>query len=157
MGGEALKCPFCNHSDTKVIDSRSQEDNSSIRRRRLCENCGKRFTTYERIDTIPITVVKRDGTREIFDKQKLLGGIMKSCNKRPVTMEQMEGIVDEVETVIMNSMEKEVSSNQIGNLVMDKLKNIDEVAYVRFASVYRQFKDINTFMEELKKILSEKN
>lgn len=155
-GGTNLKCPFCNHEDTKVIDSRAQDDNSTIRRRRLCDSCGKRFTTYERIDTIPMNVIKRDGTREIFDKNKLLGGIMKSCNKRPVTVMQMEEIVDEIENAIMSSMEKEIASKEIGNMVMDKLKDIDEVAYVRFASVYRQFKDINTFMQELSKMIDEK-
>ncbi len=151
-----MKCPFCNYEDTKVIDSRSQDDNSTIRRRRLCENCGKRFTTYERIDTIPMTVIKRNGNREMFDKAKLLGGIMKSCNKRPITVKQMEEIVDDIENAIMSSMEKEIASEEIGTMVMDRLKEIDEVAYVRFASVYRQFKDINTFMEELGKLLQEK-
>ncbi|MBS4959686.1 MAG: transcriptional regulator NrdR [Clostridiales bacterium] len=152
-----MKCPFCNYEDTKVIDSRSQDDNTSIRRRRLCEKCGKRFTTYERIDTIPMTVIKRDGTREVFDKEKLLRGIMKSCNKRNVSVDQMERLVDDIENVIMNSMKREVESKEIGNMVMDRLKDIDEVAYVRFASVYRQFKDINTFMDELEKLLTEKN
>jgi len=151
-----LKCPFCNYGDTKVIDSRAQDDNSSIRRRRLCESCGKRFTTYERIDTIPITIIKRDGNREIFDKSKLLGGILKSCNKRPITMKQIEGLVDDIENTLMGHGEKEVESKRIGTMVMDRLKDIDEVAYVRFASVYRQFKDINTFMDELKKLLHEK-
>ena len=152
-----MKCPFCNYEDTKVVDSRSQDDNTSIRRRRLCEKCGKRFTTYERIDTIPMTVIKRDGTREVFDKEKLLRGIMKSCNKRNVSVDQMERLVDDIENVIMNSMKREVESKEIGNMVMDRLKDIDEVAYVRFASVYRQFKDINTFMDELEKLLTEKN
>lgn len=151
-----MKCPFCNNDDTKVIDSRSQDENSAIRRRRLCENCGKRFTTYERIDTIPMTVIKNNGTREMFDKSKLIGGIMKSCNKRPVTAKQMQGIVDDVENVVMSSMEKEISSQEIGTMVMERLKLVDEVAYVRFASVYRQFKDINTFLEELTKLLNEK-
>lgn len=152
-----MKCPFCNFEDTRVVDSRSQDDNTAIRRRRTCDKCGKRFTTFERVDTIPMTVVKRDGTREIFDKSKLIGGIMKSCNKRPVSMKQMEQIVDDIENTIMNSMEKEIASEEIGTMVMDRLKTIDEVAYVRFASVYRQFKDINTFMEELAKLLQEKN
>lgn len=155
-GEFGLKCPFCGFVDTKVIDSRGQDDNSAIRRRRACEGCGKRFTTYERIDMIPMTVIKRNGTREIFDKNKLLGGIMKSCNKRPVSVTQMEAIVDEIETAVMNTMEKEIESKEIGNMVMDKLKDIDEVAYVRFASVYRQFTDLNTFMEELSKMLKEK-
>lgn len=151
-----MKCPFCNNPDTKVIDSRGQDDNSVIRRRRLCEKCGKRFTTYERIDMIPITVIKRDGTREIFDKNKLLGGIMKSCNKRPVTAQQIQMLVDDIENSLVGSGEREVNSKVIGNMVMDRLKALDEVAYVRFASVYRQFKDINTFIDELEKMLNEK-
>ena len=152
-----MKCPFCNYDDTKVIDSRSQDENATIRRRRVCESCGKRFTTYERIDTIPITVIKNNGNREIFDKNKLLGGIMKSCNKRPVTVKQMEALVDDIENSIMVSLDKEIESKALGNMVMDRLKDLDEVAYVRFASVYRQFKDINTFMAELVKLLNEKN
>ncbi len=151
-----MKCPFCNYADTKVIDSRGQDDNSVIRRRRLCESCGKRFTTYERIDMIPVTVIKRDGTREIFDKNKLLGGILKSCNKRPVTAKQIETLVDDIENTLTGSGEREVHSKDIGNMVMERLKELDEVAYVRFASVYRQFKDINTFIDELEKMLSEK-
>lgn len=151
-----MKCPFCNYNDTKVIDSRGQDDNSVIRRRRLCDSCGKRFTTYERIDMIPITVIKRDGTREIFDKNKMIGGIMKSCNKRPVTVQQIEGLVDDIENVLMSSGDREVESKALGNMVMDRLKELDEVAYVRFASVYRQFKDINTFIDELEKLLVEK-
>ncbi len=151
-----MKCPFCNYPDTKVIDSRAQDDNSAIRRRRQCEHCGKRFTTYERIDTIPITVIKRDGTRELFDKTKLLGGIMKSCNKRPVSVKQIESLVDDIENTLIGNGEKEVESKILGNMVMDRLKDLDEVAYVRFASVYRQFKDINTFIDELEKLLHEK-
>ena len=151
-----MKCPFCNYEDTKVIDSRSQDDNTTIRRRRYCEKCGKRFTTYERIDTIPITVIKSNGTRETFDKNKLISGIMKSCNKRPITAKQIQEIADDVENAVMSSMDKEIESKEIGSMVMDRLKDIDEVAYVRFASVYRQFKDINTFMEELIKIMDEK-
>lgn len=151
-----MKCPFCNNTDTKVVDSRAQDENSAIRRRRVCEKCGKRFTTYERIDTIPITVIKNDKTREIFDKNKLINGMMKSCNKRPVTLSQMEEIADDIENTVMNRMEKEVESKELGNMVMDRLKDIDEVAYVRFASVYRQFKDINTFIDELEKLLKEK-
>jgi transcriptional repressor NrdR len=127
-----------------------------IRRRRLCESCGKRFTTYERIDMIPVTVIKRDGTREIFDKNKLLGGILKSCNKRPVTAKQIETLVDDIENTLTGSGEREVHSKDIGNMVMERLKELDEVAYVRFASVYRQFKDINTFIDELEKMLNEK-
>ncbi len=151
-----MKCPFCNYADKKVIDSRGQDDNSVIRRRRLCESCGKRFTTYERIDMIPVTVIKRDGTREIFDKNKLLGGILKSCNKRPVTAKQIETLVDDIENTLTGSGEREVHSKDIGNMVMERLKELDEVAYVRFASVYRQFKDINTFIDELEKMLNEK-
>lgn len=151
-----MKCPFCNYPDTKVMDSRAQDDNASIRRRRMCENCGKRFTTYERIDTIPITVIKKDKNRELFDKSKILSGIVKSCNKRPVSMKQIENITDDIENAILNSMEREIESKKIGEMVMDRLRGVDEVAYVRFASVYRQFKDINTFMSELTKILEEK-
>ena len=151
-----MKCPFCNYEDTKVIDSRSQDDNTTIRRRRYCEKCGKRFTTYERIDTIPMTVIKSNGTRETFDKNKLISGIMKSCNKRPITAKQIQEIADDVENAVMSSMDKEIESKEIGSMVMDRLKDIDEVAYVRFASVYRQFKDINTLMDELNKIMNEK-
>lgn len=151
-----MKCPFCNYADTKVVDSRGQDDNSVIRRRRLCESCGKRFTTYERVDMIPITIIKRDGTREIFDKNKVINGVMKSCNKRPVTAKQIEELADDIENVLIGTGEREVESKVIGNMVMDRLKELDGVAYVRFASVYRQFKDINTFMDELEKLLSEK-
>ena len=151
-----MKCPFCSYEDTKVIDSRSQEDNSVIRRRRLCEKCGKRFTTYERIDTIPLTVIKKDNTREQFDKTKLLNGIMKSCYKRPVSLHQMELLVENIENAITNSERKEIESQKIGDMVIEELKNLDEVSYVRFASVYRQFKDINTFREALEKIVNEK-
>ena len=151
-----MKCPFCSYEDTKVIDSRSQEDNSVIRRRRLCEKCGKRFTTYERIDTIPLTVIKKDNTREQFDKTKLLNGIMKSCYKRPVSVHQMELLVENIENAITNSERKEIESQKIGDMVIEELKNLDEVSYIRFASVYRQFKDINTFREALEKIVNEK-
>ncbi len=152
-----MKCPFCNYTDTKVIDSRAQDENSVIRRRRVCEKCGKRFTTYERIDMIPITVIKRDGTREIFDKSKLQSGILKSCNKRPVTAKQIEKLVDDIENTLAGSGEREVDSKVLGNMVIERLKDLDEVAYVRFASVYRQFKDINSFIDELEKMLHEKN
>lgn len=152
-----MKCPFCNFADTKVIDSRAQDDNSVIRRRRVCEKCGKRFTTYERVDMIPITVIKRDSTREIFDKAKLQNGIMKSCNKRPVTAQQIQKLVDDIENTLAGSGEREVESKQLGNMVIERLKDLDEVAYVRFASVYRQFKDINSFIDELEKMLHEKN
>ena len=152
-----MKCPFCNFADTKVIDSRAQDDNSVIRRRRVCEKCGKRFTTYERVDMIPITVIKRDGTREIFDKAKLQNGIMKSCNKRPVTAQQIQKLVDDIENTLAGSGEREVESKQLGNMVIERLKDLDEVAYVRFASVYRHFKDINSVIDELEKMLQEKN
>ncbi len=151
-----MKCPFCNYNDTKVIDSRGQEDNSVIRRRRVCESCGKRFTTYERMDMIPITVIKNDRTREIFDKTKIINGVMKSCNKRPVTAQQIQDLAEDIENTLIGSGEREVESKQIGNMVMDRLKTVDEVAYVRFASVYRQFKDINTFIDELEKLLVDK-
>lgn len=155
-GGRKMKCPFCNHSETKVLDSRPTEDNVSIRRRRECLNCQKRFTTYEKVEDIPVYVVKKDGTREPFDKRKIMTGLLKSCEKRPVSISEVEGIADDVEKQIYNTMQQEVTSNLIGELIMGKLKDIDDVAYVRFASVYRQFKDINTFMEELQKILKEK-
>lgn len=151
-----MKCPFCNNIDTKVIDTRTMEDNSVIRRRRMCESCGERFTTYERLDTIPLTVIKANDTREIFDRNKIFRGIMHSCNKRPVSVEQMEKIVKDIENAIHNSIKKEIESKEIGKMVMDKLKIIDEVAYVRFASVYRQFKDIDSFMDELAKMLKER-
>lgn len=151
-----MKCPFCNNIDTKVIDTRTMEDNTAVRRRRLCEKCGERFTTYERVDTIPLTVIKANNTREIFDRNKLLNGIMRSCNKRPVSVEQMEKMVNDIESYFTNSMKKEIESKEIGKMVMNKLKEIDEVAYVRFASVYRQFKDIDSFIEELGNMLKEK-
>ena len=151
-----MRCPFCGNEDTKVVDSRAQHDNTVIKRRRLCEKCDKRFTTYERVDTVPLVVVKRDGTREMFEKSKILNGIVKACNKRNISMKQMENLVDDIENSVMNSPSKEISSGEIGNMVMERLKDLDEVAYVRFASVYRQFKDINTFMEELTKLLDEK-
>ena len=139
-----------------MIDTRSQDERNTIKRRRLCEKCGKRFNTYERVDTIPVSVVKRNGAREIFDKDKLLGGIIKSCNKRPVSVGQMEKIADEIENAIMSSSSREIESREIGEMVMEQLKEVDEVAYVRFASVYRQFKDVNTFLEELNKLIHEK-
>lgn len=151
-----MKCPFCSHSDTKVLDSRPTEDNTSIRRRRECLKCLKRFTTYEKLEDIPVFVIKKDGTREPFNKRKVLTGILKSCEKRPVPISKMESAVNEVEKQIYNTMQQEVTSDYIGELVMQRLKTIDDVAYVRFASVYRQFKDINTFMDELQKILKEK-
>lgn len=147
-----MKCPFCNNSDTKVSDSRAQEENTTIRRRRVCEKCEKRFTTFERIDELPISVIKNDGTRELFDKNKLIGGIMKSCNKRPVSIKTIETLANNIENNVRGG-EREITSKEIGIMVMDQLKDIDEVSYVRFASVYREFKDVNTFMQELKKML----
>ncbi len=148
-----MKCPFCGHENTRVIDSRPAEDNNSIRRRRVCDECGKRFTTYEKIETIPLIVVKKDENRETFDRSKIESGVLRACHKRPVSAKQIQQIVDDVETEIFSKEEKEVASSVIGELVMDKLKDVDSVAYVRFASVYREFKDINTFMDELKKVL----
>lgn len=148
-----MKCPFCNKENTKVIDSRPAEDNSSIRRRRQCDECRKRFTTYEKVESIPLIVIKKDNNREPYDREKIEAGIVRSCHKRPVSISQINELVDDIENAILNMEEKEVPSSQIGELVMNKLKDFDSVAYVRFASVYREFKDIGTFMEELKKIL----
>ena len=148
-----MKCPFCDEPDTKVIDSRPTEEGKAIRRRRECPACGKRFTTYENVEEMLFMVVKRDGRRESFDRNKILNGIIRACEKRPVTLAQMEGIVDDVERGLNNMMEKEVSTQFIGEVVMDRLKDLDEVAYVRFASVYRQFKDVNTFIAEIEKLL----
>lgn len=155
-GEEKVKCPYCNASDTKVIDSRPADDNSSIRRRRQCESCGKRFTTYEKLETMPLMVIKKDRSRETYDRSKIENGIIQSCHKRPVSTQQINAIIDEIETQIFNMEEKEVETTVIGELVMKKLKDLDEVAYVRFASVYREFKDVNTFMEELGKLLKNK-
>lgn len=152
-----MKCPFCGYSESKVIDSRPTDEGERIRRRRECMNCGKRFTTYEIIESVPIIVVKKDKSRESFDRNKLFNGLLRACEKRPVSIETIERIVDEIETTLQNSLDREVTSIHIGELAMDKLKDTDEVAYVRFASVYRQFKDINTFMDELAKLLGEKN
>ena len=151
-----MRCIFCGHPESKVNDSRSTEDGGAIRRRRECLECGKRFTTYEKVESIPLIVVKKDKTRQKFDRDKLLNGLLRACEKRPVSIDQLEKVIDEVEVNIHNSLEREVSSGQIGELVMHKLKTIDEVAYVRFASVYRQFKDVNSFMDELKSLLKEK-
>ena len=148
-----MKCPFCDEPDTKVIDSRPTEEGKAIRRRRECPKCGKRFTTYEKVEEMLFMVVKRDGRRESFDRNKILNGIIRACEKRPVTLAQMEGIVDDVERGLNNMMEKEVSTQFIGEVVMDRLKDLDEVAYVRFASVYRQFKDVGTFIAEIEKLL----
>ncbi|MCI6499584.1 transcriptional regulator NrdR [Lachnospiraceae bacterium HCP1S3_C3] len=148
-----MKCPFCGQEDTKVIDSRPADDNCSIRRRRQCEKCKKRFTTYEKIETIPLVVIKKDNTREPYDRSKIEAGIFRSCHKRPVSVEEINKLIDEIENEIFNLEQREVKSSDIGEIVMDKLKNFEAVAYVRFASVYREFKDVNTFMDELKKLL----
>ena len=148
-----MKCPFCGHDDSKVVDSRPTDEGTSIRRRRECLKCLKRFTTYETVERMPLMLVKRDGTRQPYDRQKLLGGLVKACEKRPVSLMQLEQIVDNVEQRVFSALESEDSSKTIGELVMEQLRSVDEVAYVRFASVYRQFKDINTFMDELKKML----
>ena len=148
-----MKCPFCAHEESKVIDSRPTDEGERIRRRRECLKCGKRFTTYEIIESLPIIVIKRDKSREVFDRQKLMTGMLRACEKRPVSIETLDRAIDDIEALIQNSLDREVKSEKIGELVMEKLKEIDEVAYVRFASVYRQFKDINTFMSELNKLL----
>ena len=148
-----MKCPFCEFEESKVIDSRPTDEGEAIRRRRECLNCAKRFTTYEKIETIPIMVIKKDGSRQMFDREKLLNGIIRACEKRPVATSDMEHIVNEIETATQNLLEREISSQKIGEMVMERLPAIDEVAYVRFASVYRQFKDINTFVEEVNKLL----
>ena len=150
-----MKCPYCSSDNTRVIDSRPAEDNSSIRRRRLCDSCGKRFTTYEKVETIPLIVIKKDNNREQFDRSKIEAGILRACHKRPISANQINMLVDEIETEVFNREEKEISSAVIGEIVMDKLKDIEAVAYVRFASVYREFKDVNTFMDELKKMLDD--
>lgn len=152
-----MKCPYCGYSESKVIDSRPTDEGERIRRRRECLNCAKRFTTYEVIETVPVVVVKKDKSREAFDRNKLLNGLLRACEKRPVPLETLERIVDETETLLQNSLDREVPSTLIGTYAMDKLKKVDEVAYVRFASVYREFKDINTFMDELNKIKAERN
>ena len=149
-----MKCPFCEFEESKVIDSRPTDEGEAIRRRRECLNCAKRFTTYEKIETIPLMVIKKDGSRQMFDRQKLLNGIMRACEKRPVTTSDMEHIVNEIESATQNLLEREISSQKIGEMVMERLPAIDEVAYVRFASVYREFKDVSTFMDELKKFLN---
>ena len=152
----AMKCPFCGYSESKVIDSRPAEEGSTIRRRRECLDCKKRFTTYEVIERMPLVVIKRDGSRQSFDRVKLINGMVRACEKRPVTLGQLEGIADEIEQELQSRIDREVDSVDVGEMVMKRLKNIDEVAYVRFASVYRSFKDINTFMEELSKLLTDK-
>lgn len=151
-----MKCPYCGYQESKVVDSRHSEDGASIRRRRECLSCQKRFTTYETVESLPMVVIKKDNSRQTFDRSKILTGMVKACEKRPVTMADLEHAVDEIEQIIQNSLDREVSTVHIGELVMERLKPLDEVAYVRFASVYRQFKDINSFMQELNKILAEK-
>ena len=152
-----MKCPFCSHENTRVIDSRPAEDNNSIRRRRVCDECGKRFTTYEKIETIPLIIIKKDNNREAYDRAKIEAGVLRACHKRPVSAQQITTLVDEVENEIFNREEREIPSGTIGELVMNKLNDLDAVAYVRFASVYREFKDVNTFMDELKSVLNDKN
>ena len=152
-----MKCPFCSHENTRVIDSRPAEDNNSIRRRRVCDECGKRFTTYEKIETIPLIIIKKDNNREAYDRSKIEAGVLRACHKRPVSAQQITTLVDEVENEIFNREEREIPSGTIGELVMNKLKDLDAGAYVRFASVYREFKDVNTFMDELKSVLNDKN
>lgn len=149
----AMKCPYCGRENTRVIDSRSAEDNCSIRRRRQCDSCQKRFTTYEKVETLPLVVIKKDNNRESYDRAKIEAGVFRSCHKRPISVDQITQLVNEVENAIFNMEEREIESSRIGELVMDRLKNLDPVAYVRFASVYREFKDANTFFDELKKLL----
>ena len=145
-----MKCPFCNQDNTRVVDSRPADDNTAIRRRRMCDACGKRFTTYEKVETIPLIVIKKDQNREQFDRSKIEAGVLRACHKRPVSAEQIHRLVDDVETEVFNLEEREIPSSVIGEIVMDKLKDLEAVAYVRFASVYREFKDVNTFMDDLK-------
>ena len=152
-----MKCPYCGYAESKVVDSRPAEEGATIRRRRECLACQKRFTTYEFMERLPLVVVKRDGSRQTFDRMKLLNGMIRACEKRPVPLSALESIADEIEQELQNALEREVSTTEVGEMVMTHLKNVDEVAYVRFASVYRQFKDINTFMEELTKLLGEKS
>ena len=152
-----MRCPFCDNEDTKVIDSRPIDDGKAIRRRRECEKCGKRFTTYEKVETTIIMIIKKDGSRQAFDRDKLMNGIIKACEKRPVALADIEGVVDSIERGLNNMMEKEVKSTFLGELVMEQLKDLDEVAYVRFASVYRSFKDVNTFIKEIGALVGDKN
>jgi transcriptional repressor NrdR len=151
-----MKCPYCSFEESKVIDSRSADDGERIRRRRECLKCGKRFTTHEVVETVPIIIVKRDKSRESFDRNKLTNGLVRACEKRPVSIQQIENIVNYIESTLQSSLDREITTQQIGELAMEQLKDVDEVSYVRFASVYRQFKDINTFMEELNKLLQDK-
>ena len=154
-GRDIMKCPYCSSDNTRVIDSRPADDNYSIRRRRLCDDCGKRFTTYEKVETIPLIVIKKDNNREQYDRAKIEAGILRACHKRQVSADRISQLVDTLEVDIFNREEKEVSSSEIGEIVMNRLQELDPVAYVRFASVYREFKDVNTFMDELKKILDQ--
>ena len=149
-----MKCPLCNHENTRVIDSRPAEENNSIRRRRVCDECGKRFTTYEKVETIPLIIIKKDNNREAYDRSKIESGVLRACHKRPVSAAQITKLVDEVENEIFNLEEREIPSDIVGEILMRKLKSLDEVAYVRFASVYREFKDLNTFMDELKNVMA---
>ena len=151
-----MKCPYCGHPESKVIDSRPADENASIRRRRECLSCARRFTTYETVESLPMVVIKKDGSRQSFDRQKVLQGMIRACEKRPVALAELERIADEIEQELQNSMEREIRTEVIGEKVMERLRKVDQVAYVRFASVYRQFKDIDTFMAELNKLLAEK-
>ena len=148
-----MKCPFCGQDSTRVVDSRPADDNASIRRRRLCDECGRRFTTYEKVETIPLIVIKKDRTREQYDRSKIQAGILRACYKRPIPVEKIESLMDSIEGDIFDTADKEISSTRIGEIVMEHLKDLDAVAYVRFASVYREFKDVSTFMDELKKFM----
>ncbi len=148
-----MRCPFCNQDNTKVVDSRPVDDTNSIRRRRMCDICGKRFTTYEKVETIPLSVIKKDQNREQYDREKLQAGILRACYKRPIPVEKIEGMMDSIEGVIFNTEDREIPSTRIGEVVMEHMKDLDAVAYVRFASVYREFKDVSTFMDELKKFM----
>lgn len=150
-----MKCPYCGYGDSKVVDSRPTEE-TAIRRRRECERCAKRFTTYEKIEEVPLVIVKKDNSREVYQRSKIINGLLKACEKRPVSIKKIEELVDEIEKELYNSMEKEIESKKIGEMVMQRLKKLDDVAYVRFASVYRQFKDLNTFIEELNKLINER-
>lgn len=149
-----MKCPFCNQDNTRVVDSRPADDGGAIRRRRMCDECGKRFTTYEKVETLPLIVIKKDQKREQYDRTKIENGVLRACYKRPISAEQLSDVINQIETEIFSREEREVSSSVIGEIVMERLKGLDAVAYVRFASVYREFKDVNTFMDELKKILN---
>ena len=152
-----MKCPFCSSENTRVIDSRPADDNNSIRRRRMCDECGKRFTTYEKVETIPLIVIKKDNNREQYDRAKIEAGVLRACHKRPISANDINKLIDEVETEIFSREEKEIPSDEIGEIVMDKIKDLDDVAYVRFASVYREFKDVNTFMQELEGLVTPKS